>query len=231
MADRPAASCSGHWSPRCLPQSLSIATGPRFPRLIPYATATTLAVLGFLLYMLVVVSTPFAVNHITPAEGRGLNPLLRDPGMLIHPPLLLGGFASFTVPFSIVIAALITGRMGREWLKFVRNWALISWGILSAGIFLGGWWAYHVLGWGGYWAWDPVENVSILPWFTVTAFIHSIIVQERRGMLKVWNVGLILASFILAIMGTFIVRSGLISSVHAFALSDVGGYFLGSSSW
>ncbi|CAN5774282.1 heme lyase CcmF/NrfE family subunit [soil metagenome] len=199
----------------------------RFPRLVPYATATTLAVLSFLIFMLVVVSTPFAVNHITPAEGRGLNPLLRDPGMLIHPPLLLSGFASFTVPFSIVVAALITGRMGSEWLKFIRNWALVSWGILSAGIFLGGWWAYHVLGWGGYWAWDPVENVSVLPWFTVTAFIHSIIVQERRGMLRVWNVGLILASFVLSVMGTFIVRSGLISSVHAFALSDVGPYFLG----
>lgn len=199
----------------------------RFPRLVPYAAATTLAVLSFLIFMLVVVSTPFAVNHVTPAEGQGLNPLLRDPGMLIHPPLLLSGFASFTVPFSIVVAALITGRMGKEWLKFIRNWALISWGILSAGIFLGGWWAYHVLGWGGYWAWDPVENVSILPWFTVTAFIHSIIVQERRGMLRVWNVGLILASFVLSIMGTFIVRSGLISSVHAFALSDIGPYFLG----
>ncbi|MEZ4523095.1 MAG: heme lyase CcmF/NrfE family subunit [Thermomicrobiales bacterium] len=199
----------------------------RFPRLVPYATATTLAVLSFLIFMLVVVATPFAVNHITPAEGRGLNPLLRDPGMMIHPPMLLSGFASFTVPFSIVVAALITGRMGSEWLKFIRNWALISWGILSAGIFLGGWWAYHVLGWGGYWAWDPVENVSVLPWFTVTAFIHSIIVQERRGMLRVWNVGLILASFVLSIMGTFIVRSGLISSVHAFALSDIGPYFLG----
>ncbi len=199
----------------------------RFPRLVPYAVATTLAVLSFLIFLLVVVSTPFAVNHVTPAEGQGLNPLLRDPGMLIHPPMLLSGFASFTVPFSIVVAALITGRMGREWLKFIRNWALVSWGILSVGIFLGGWWAYHVLGWGGYWAWDPVENVSILPWFTVTAFIHSIIVQERRGMLRVWNVGLILASFVLSIMGTFIVRSGLISSVHAFALSDIGPYFLG----
>jgi cytochrome c-type biogenesis protein CcmF len=199
----------------------------RFPRLVPYAAATTLGVLTFLIYMMVAVSTPFAVNHITPAEGQGLNPLLRDPGMLIHPPLLLSGFASFTVPFSIVVAALITGRMGKEWLKFIRNWALISWGILSAGIFVGGWWAYHVLGWGGYWAWDPVENVSLLPWLTVTAFIHSIIVQERRGMLKVWNVGLILASFVLSIMGTFIVRSGLISSVHAFALSDIGPYFLG----
>lgn len=199
----------------------------RFPRLVPYAAATSLAVLSFLIFMLVFVSTPFAVNHVTPSEGRGLNPLLRDPGMLIHPPLLLSGFASFTVPFAIVVAALVTGRMGREWLKFIRNWAMISWGILSAGIFLGGWWAYHVLGWGGYWAWDPVENVSILPWFTVTAFIHSIIVQERRGILRVWNVGLILASFVLSIMGTFIVRSGLISSVHAFALSDIGPYFLG----
>lgn len=199
----------------------------RFPRLVPYAAATTLAVMAFLLYMLTFVATPFAVNHVTPAEGQGLNPLLRDPGMLIHPPMLLSGFASFVVPFSIVVAALVTGRMGTEWLKFVRNWALVSWGILSAGIFLGGWWAYHVLGWGGYWAWDPVENVSILPWFTVTAFIHSIMVQERRGMLKVWNVGLILASFILSFMGTFIVRSGLISSVHAFALSDIGPYFLG----
>jgi cytochrome c-type biogenesis protein CcmF len=199
----------------------------RFPRLVPYAAATTLAVLAFLIFVMVFISTPFAVNHITPAEGRGLNPLLRDPGMLIHPPMLLAGFASFTVPFSIVVAALVTGRMGREWLKFIRNWALVSWGILSVGVFLGGWWAYHVLGWGGYWAWDPVENVSILPWFTVTAFLHSIIVQERRGMLRVWNVGLILASFVLSIMGTFIVRSGLISSVHAFALSDIGPYFLG----
>ncbi|MFW6074229.1 MAG: heme lyase CcmF/NrfE family subunit [Chloroflexota bacterium] len=199
-----------------------------FPRLVPYATAAALVVIAFLLFLLTVVATPFAVNHVSPAEGQGLNPLLRDPGMLIHPPTLLAGFASFVVPFGIAVAALITGRMGTEWLKFIRTWALISWGILSVGIFLGGWWAYHVLGWGGYWAWDPVENVSILPWFTMTAFIHSVMVQERRGMLKVWNIGLILASFILSIMGTFIVRSGLITSVHAFAISDIGGYFLGA---
>ncbi len=198
-----------------------------FPRLVPYASATLLAILAILLWILVFVKTPFAVNHIAPEEGRGLNPLLRDPGMLIHPPLLLAGLASLSVPFSIVIAALVTGRMGREWIQFVRNWALVSWAILSVGIFLGGWWAYHVLGWGGYWAWDPVENVSLLPWLTITAFIHSIMVQERRGMLKVWNAGLIIASFLLSILGTFIVRSGLISSVHAFALSDVGPYFLG----
>lgn len=199
----------------------------RFPHLIPYATATSLTVMGFLLYILVFVSTPFGVNQVTPTEGMGLNPLLRDPGMLIHPPLLLAGFSSFIVPFGIVVAALITGRMGKEWLKFIRNWALVSWGILSCGIFLGGWWAYHVLGWGGYWAWDPVENMSILPWFTATAFLHSVMVQERRGMLKVWNVGLILGSFCLSFLGTFVVRSGLISSVHAFAVSDIGGYFLG----
>ncbi len=200
----------------------------RFPHLIPYATAAVLLVLSFLLYILVFVSTPFGVNHVTPTQGEGLNPLLRDPGMLIHPPMLLAGFASFAVPFGIVVAGLITGRMGKEWLKFVRNWALVSWAILSTGIFLGGWWAYHVLGWGGYWAWDPVENMSILPWFTVTAFIHSVMVQERRGMLRVWNVSLVLASFCLSFLGTFVVRSGLISSVHAFAVSDIGGYFLGA---
>jgi cytochrome c-type biogenesis protein CcmF len=147
--------------------------------------------------------------------------------MLIHPPLLLAGFATLAIPFAITVAALISGRMTTDWLRFVRRWALVSWAILSAGIFLGGWWAYHVLGWGGYWAWDPVENVSLLPWLTLTAFVHSIMVQERRGMLKTWNVGLLLSSFLLSIFGTFIVRSGLISSVHSFALSDIGPYFLG----
>jgi cytochrome c-type biogenesis protein CcmF len=199
----------------------------RFPRLTPFAVGTVLVVEAFFLYVLVFVASPFAVNRISPAEGQGLNPLLRDPGMLIHPPTLLAGFASFVVPFAIVVSALLTGRMGNEWLQFVRRWALVSWAVLSVGIFLGGWWAYHVLGWGGYWAWDPVENVSLLPWLVATAFIHSILVQERRGMLKVWNVCLLLAAFLLSIMGTFIVRSGLITSVHAFALSDIGPYFLG----
>jgi len=199
----------------------------RFPRLVPYAAAVFLAMQGFFLYMLCFVASPFEMNAIAPADGRGLNPLLRDPGMLIHPPMLLSGYASFSIPFSIAVAALISGRMSTEWLRFVRKWALIAWAILGTGIFLGGWWAYHVLGWGGYWGWDPVENVSLLPWLTATAFIHSIIVQERRGMLKVWNVGLLLASFTLAIFGTFVVRSGLIQSVHSFALSNIGTYFLG----
>ena len=199
----------------------------RFPRLVPYACATFLCLESFLLFMLCFVESPFKVNGITPAEGVGLNPLLRDPGMMIHPPMLLSGLSSFSVPFSIAIGALISGRMTTDWLRFVRRWALVSWAILGAGVFLGGWWAYHVLGWGGYWGWDPVENVSLLPWLTITAFIHSIMVQERRGMLKVWNIGLLLTSYVLSIFGTFVVRSGLIQSVHSFAVSSIGGYFLG----
>jgi cytochrome c-type biogenesis protein CcmF len=198
----------------------------RFPRIVPYAAATYLGLTSFLLYMLCFVASPFEVNAVTPENGQGLNPLLRDPGMLIHPPMLLSGYSSFAVPFSIAIGALLSGRITNEWLRFVRKWTLIAWAILGTGIFLGGWWAYHVLGWGGYWGWDPVENVSLLPWLTATAFIHSIMVQERRGMLKVWNVGLLLASYVLAVFGTFVVRSGLIQSVHSFAISEIGPYFL-----
>ncbi len=199
----------------------------RFPRIVPYASAVFLSLQAFMLYMLCFVASPFELNAIVPTEGRGLNPLLRDPGMMIHPPMLLSGYASFAVPFSIAAGALIAGSMSRDLLRYMRQWALIAWAILGTGIFLGGWWAYHVLGWGGYWGWDPVENVSLLPWLTATAFIHSVIVQERRGMLKVWNVALLLASFVLAVFGTFVVRSGLIQSVHSFALSDIGPYFLG----
>lgn len=199
---------------------------PRFPRLVPYAAGTFLALTSFFLFVLTFVASPFEINALIPAQGQGLNPLLRDPGMLIHPPMLLSGFASFSVPFSIAMGALISGRMTREWLGFVRTWALVAWAILGTGIFLGGWWAYHVLGWGGYWGWDPVENVSLLPWLTGTAFIHSVLVQERRGMLKVWNMSLLLASYVLAIFGTFVVRSGLIQSVHTFAVSAIGPYFL-----
>jgi cytochrome c-type biogenesis protein CcmF len=198
----------------------------RFPRLVPYAAATFLALESFFLFMLTFVSSPFEISKVVPTQGQGLNPLLRDPGMMVHPPMLLSGFASFTIPFSIAVGALITGKMSQDWLRYVRKWALIAWAILGTGIFLGGWWAYHVLGWGGYWGWDPVENVSLLPWLTATAFIHSILVQERRGMLKVWNVGLLLASYVLAIFGTFVVRSGLIQSVHSFAISEIGPYFL-----
>ncbi len=197
--------------------------------LVPYLAATVLSVETFLLLILTIVASPFTLYPaaMTPANGVGLNPLLRDPGMMIHPPFLLAGFASFTVPFGFAMAALITGRLGSDWIRAIRRWALVSWGILGIGLLLGAWWAYHVLGWGGYWGWDPVENVALLPWLTSTAFIHSVIVQERRGMLKVWNMSLVVASFILSVFGTFTVRSGLISSVHSFAVSPLGPWFLG----
>ncbi len=197
--------------------------------LVPYMAATVLSVETFLLVILTVVASPFTLYPaaLTPSNGVGLNPLLRDPGMMAHPPFLLAGFASFTVPFGFAMAALITGRLGSDWIRAIRRWALVSWGILGVGLLLGAWWAYHVLGWGGYWGWDPVENVALLPWLTATAFIHSVIVQERRGMLKVWNMSLVVASFILSVFGTFTVRSGLISSVHSFAVSPLGPWFLG----
>jgi cytochrome c-type biogenesis protein CcmF len=195
--------------------------------LIPYVLATSFAVKIFLLVVLTAVTSPFNVSSTVPTDGVGLNPLLRDPGMMIHPPLLLGGYAAFTIPFAFAMAALITGRLGDDWIRAIRHWTLIAWGVLGLGLLVGAWWAYHVLGWGGYWGWDPVENVALLPWLTATAFIHSVIVQERRGMLKIWNMSLIVASFLLAIFGTFVVRSGVLSSVHSFALSDVGPWFLG----
>jgi len=159
-------------------------------------------------------------------DGIGLNPLLMDPGMLIHPPMLLMGYMSFSVPFAFAVAALVTGQLSSDWLRAIRRWTLAAWSIQTTGLILGAWWAYHVLGWGGYWGWDPVENAALLPWLTATAFLHSTMVQERRGMLKAWNLSLVMLSFALAIFGTFEVRSGLISSVHSFAYSAIGGYFL-----
>ena len=194
--------------------------------LIPYVAATVLSTEVFFLFMLVFISSPFTLLPVAPVDGAGLNPLLRDPGMMMHPPFLLGGFASFTVPFGFAMSAMITGRLGDGWIRAIRRWALVAWGILGIGLLLGAWWAYHVLGWGGYWGWDPVENVALLPWLVATAFIHSIIVQERRGMLKVWNMSLIVGGYILAVFATFTVRSGLIQSVHTFATSSIGTYFL-----
>ncbi len=194
--------------------------------LIPYVAATVLTTELFFLFMLNFISSPFTLLPVAPLDGAGLNPLLRDPGMMVHPPFLLGGFASFTVPFGFAMAAMITGRLGDGWIRSIRRWALVAWGILGCGLLLGAWWAYHVLGWGGYWGWDPVENVALLPWLVATAFIHSIIVQERRGMLKVWNMSLIVGAYILAVFATFTVRSGLIASVHTFATSSIGTYFL-----
>ncbi len=197
----------------------------RYPELVPYVGAVLLGIEVFFLLVLSFLTNPFERLPVAALDGRGLNPILMDPGMRIHPPLLLTGYMSFSIPFAFAVAALITGRLGREWLGAIRRWMLLAWAIQGAGLLLGAWWAYHVLGWGGYWGWDPVENAALMPWLTATAFLHSTMVQERRGMLKVWNLSLVLLTFTLAIFGTFVVRSGVLSSVHAFATSSIGPYF------
>lgn len=194
--------------------------------LVPYVVATLMAIQTFFLIVLITVSSPFVRLPVAPPDGRGLNPLLMDPGMLVHPPTLLMGYMSFSIPFAFAVAAMLTGKLDSDWLRSIRRWMLAAWSIQTAGLLLGAWWAYHVLGWGGYWGWDPVENAALLPWLTATAFLHSTMVQERRGMLKVWNLGLVIAAFALSIFGTFEVRSGIINSVHSFAVSAVGPYFL-----
>src|SRR6266516_1528649 len=207
--------------------AMFVFTAKRVPAvLVPYVLATLMAIEAFFLLMLTTVSNPFVRLPIAPPDGNGLNPLLMDPGMLIHPPMLLMGYMSFSLPFAFAVAAMITGKLDSDWLRSIRRWTLASWSIQTTGLILGAWWAYHVLGWGGYWGWDPVENAALLPWLTSTAFLHSTMVQERRGMLKVWNLALVVISFALSIFGTFEVRSGIISSVHSFAYSDIGAYFL-----
>ncbi|MDQ6691743.1 MAG: cytochrome c biogenesis protein CcsA [Candidatus Dormibacteraeota bacterium] len=206
--------------------SLSIA-GTAVHRVSAYATGLLATILSFFLLVLNLVANPFATLGWVPADGTGLNPILRDGGMLIHPPFLLAGFASFAIPFSFAMASLLAGRSDAAWIAYTRRLALLAWGLQSAGLTLGMWWAYHVLGWGGYWGWDAVENVALLPWLVTTAYIHSSQVQERRGLLKAWNFGLVIAAFLLAIFGTFVVRSGIIQSVHSFAISAIGPWFLG----
>ena len=169
---------------------------------------------------------PFHQLGFTPADGNGLNPLLRHWGMIIHPPMLYLGFVSFVIPYAFAIAALVTRQTGDLWIRATRRWALIAWLFLSMGLLLGAWWAYGVLGWGGYWAWDPVENAALMPWLTGTAFLHSVMIQEKRGMFKVWNMVLIMLTYSLVIFGTFLTRSGVISSVHTFAQSGIGPLFL-----
>jgi cytochrome c-type biogenesis protein CcmF len=204
-----------------------VITAKRAPAvLVPYVMATLMGIETFFLIVLTTVSNPFVRLPVPLPDGVGLNPLLMDPGMLVHPPMLLMGYMSFSVPFAFAVAAMISGKLDSEWLRSIRRWMLASWSIQTTGLVLGAWWAYHVLGWGGYWGWDPVENAALLPWLTATAFLHSTMMQERRGMLKVWNLGLVIASFALSIFGTFEVRSGIISSVHSFAYSAIGGYFL-----
>ncbi len=207
--------------------AIFIFTSRRVPQaLVPYVVATLMSIEVFFLIILAIVSNPFVRLPVAPPDGQGLNPLLMDPGMLVHPPMLLMGYMSFSVPFAFAVAAMITGKLNSDWLRSIRRWMLAAWSIQTTGLLLGAWWAYHVLGWGGYWGWDPVENAALLPWLTATAFLHSTMVQERRGMLKVWNLALVIASFALSIFGTFEVRSGIISSVHSFAYSAVGPYFL-----
>ena len=208
--------------------ALAVSLSRRAPAgLMPYVVATLMSIELFFLILLNFVASPFTRLRFVPADGTGLNPLLLDPGMLIHPPMLLMGYMSFSLPFAFAVAAMITGKLDTGWLRAIRRWMLAAWSIQTTGLLLGMWWAYHVLGWGGYWGWDPVENAALMPWLTATAFLHSSMVQERRGALKVWNLSLVLATFALSIFGTFEVRSGIISSVHSFAYSSIGPYFLG----
>ncbi len=181
----------------------------------------------FFTLLLAFVENPFAKLDFTPADGRGLNPILQSPSMAIHPPNLYLGYVGFSVPYAFAMAALITGRLGDEWIRSIRIWTLIPWLFLGVGLLLGAQWAYVELGWGGYWAWDPVENAALMPWLPATAFIHSIMIQEKKGMLKRWNMALIILTFFLSIFGTFMTRSGIISSVHTFAQSDIGIFFIG----
>jgi len=203
-----------------------LLTSRRHAALMPYVAGVTSAVTAFFVCTMIFSANPFERMAFTPADGRGLNPQLQNPGMMIHPPMLYLGYISLTIPFAFAIAALLSRSLDAGWIHAIRKWSLVSWLFLSIGITLGMWWAYVELGWGGYWAWDPVENASLLPWLTMTAFLHSVMIQEKRGMLKRWNLGLIIGTFLLSIFGTFITRSGVIASVHSFTQSSVGYFFL-----
>jgi cytochrome c-type biogenesis protein CcmF len=195
--------------------------------LMPWVTATSSTVAVFFLSLLVFLTPPFATLPFVPAEGTDLNPLLQNYWMQIHPPALYLGYVSWTIPFAFAIAALATGRLDDLWIRTSRRWCLAAWFFLSLGNLFGARWAYEVLGWGGYWAWDPVENAAFMPWLTGTAYLHSVMIQERKDMLKVWNMVLIIMTFSLTIFGTFLTRSGVISSVHSFTQSGLGPFFLG----
>ncbi|MDI7274422.1 MAG: cytochrome c biogenesis protein CcsA, partial [Anaerolineae bacterium] len=189
----------------------------------PYALAVISFTQGFFALLLCSVNRPFVLLPARAIEGSGLNPLLENPAMIFHPPALFAGYAAYTVPFAYAVAALASGRLDGQWLRGVRRWNLLAWGLLGLGILLGAQWAYVELGWGGYWAWDPVENASLIPWLTGTALLHSAMVQERRGLFKVWNLLLVIATFLFCILGTLIARSGFVTgSLHTFAPSPVG---------
>ena len=192
----------------------------------PYALAVLALCQVFFALLLLFVSSPFATFPTAPIEGRGLNPLLENFWMVIHPPIVFVAYAAYTVPFAFAVAALITGKLGKEWVRDMRRWNLFAWLFLGMGILLGAWWAYVELGWGGYWGWDPVENSSLAPWLVGTALLHSATMHEQRGMFKIWNIALVTLTFVLCIFATFVTRSGIIYSVHAFGRSAIGYYFL-----
>ena len=195
--------------------------------LMPWVQVVLMANQAFILGMLVFLSDPFAQLPYTPADGQGLNPLLENHGMFFHPTTLYLGYVGFTVPFAFALAALIRGRLGDEWIRSTRRWTLVAWFFLTLGNLFGAQWAYVELGWGGYWGWDPVESASFMPWLVGTAYLHSVMVQQRRGMLKVWNLVLIIVTYALVLFGTFLTRSGILSSVHTFGQSGLGPWFLG----
>ena len=199
----------------------------RHPALMPYVYAVCMATALFFLATQLFAADPFATLPFTPQDGRGLNPLLQNPAMAIHPPNLYLGYVGFTIPFAFAIAALASGRLDTSWLHAIRRWTIISWFFLSIGITLGAQWAYVELGWGGYWGWDPVENASLMPWLVATAYLHSVMIEEKKQMLRIWNMVLVIATFALCIFGTFLTRSGIVSSVHAFSISNLGPLFAG----
>ncbi|HKG36823.1 MAG TPA: cytochrome c-type biogenesis CcmF C-terminal domain-containing protein, partial [Solirubrobacterales bacterium] len=205
------------------------ATRNRHREIVPYATAVLMGLGTFFIGLMLLApdARPFTQLSPAPAEGAGLNPLLRHWAMLMHPPMLYSGYVFFSVPFAFAVGALITRRLDASWIRTTRRFALIAWTFLSIGLLLGAFWSYNELGWGGYWAWDPVENAALMPWLLGTAFLHSVMVQEKRGMLRTWNVSLIVATFALSLLGTFLVRSGVLQSIHAFGDSTVGPPLLG----
>ena len=232
------------WLMAAFATAASLRRWDRDRELLPWVIVVTMVTLAFFVGMATFFENPFlrlwqtidgkqvaalfqpaGTLPLVPADGRGLNPLLRHPGMIIHPPMLYLGFVSFVIPFAFAIAALIAGRSDDRWIRVTRRWALVAWLFLSLGLILGGRWAYDVLGWGGYWGWDPVEIAAFMPWLTGTAFLHSVMIQEKRGMLKRWNMVLIILTYALVIFGTFLTRSGVLSSVHAFAQSAIGPLF------
>ncbi len=233
------------WLMSAFASAVTLRKWDRDSDFLPWVIVVSLITLGFFLGLILFAENPFVRFWVTstgrqitallqpvgavaavPSDGRGLNPLLRHPGMIIHPPMLYLGFVSFVIPYAFAMAALITGRSDARWIRLTRRWTLVAWLFLSLGLVLGSRWAYDVLGWGGYWAWDPVEISAFMPWLTGTAFLHSVMIQEKRGLFKQWNMALIIITYSLVIVGTFLTRSGMLSSVHAFAQSEIGPAFL-----